>query len=118
MWTFHPFGGDPLALETNNGFGLQYRSFLGFTCVNSFEERTYVVGVERVWLEVQHGKLDVMLGYRAGLIHGYDTEIFETAGETPILPFAGTVALLRIGPIGGEVSWVYQAVSLVGAIFF
>ena len=24
----------------------------------------------------------------------------------------------RVGPVGGEVSWVYQAVSLVGAVFF
>ena len=58
-----------------------------------------------------------MVGYRAGLIRGYDTRLFEVAGKTPVLPFAGAVALLRLGPIGGEVSWVYRAVSLVGAVF-
>ena len=118
MWTFHPFGDDPYRRASNNGLGLQYRGVFGFTCVNSFERRTYAVGVERVWVEAQRGRLGVMLGYRAGLIHGFNTELFRIAGETPVLPFAGTVALLRLGPVGGEVSWVYLAVSLVGAVFF
>ena len=118
MWTFHPFGDDPYSRDSNNGLGLQYRGVFGFTCVNSFERRTYVLGMERVWFEAHHGKLGVMLGYRAGLIHGFDTKLFRIAGETPVLPFAGTVALLRLGPVGGEVSWVYRAVSLVGAVFF
>ena len=118
MWTAHPFGDDPYPQESNNGFGVQYRSVFGFTCINSFERRTYAVGVERVWLEARRGPLKVMLGFRAGLIHGYDTRLFRIAGDTPVLPFAGTVALLRLGPVGGEVSWVYQAVSLVGAVFF
>ena len=118
MWTFHPFGDDPFLPESNNGLGLQYGGVFGFTCVNSFARRTYAVGVERIWFEAQRGRFGVMLGYRAGLIHGYDTELLRVEGETPILPFAGTVALLRLGPVGGEVSWVYQAVSLVGAVFF
>jgi hypothetical protein len=118
MWTFHPFRDDPYPRESNNGFGAQYRSFFGFTCVNSFERRTYALGVERVWAETRSGPLGIMLGFRAGLIHGYDTRLFRIAGETPLLPFAGTVLLLRAGPVGGEVSWVYQAVSLVGAVFF
>jgi hypothetical protein len=118
MWTFHPFGEDPFRSETNNGLGLQYRSLFAFTCVNSFDRRTYVVGAERVWLEAQRGSLAVMLGIRVGLIRGYDTELLQIAGETPVLPFAGTVALFRMGPVGGEVFWVYRAVSLVGAVFF
>ncbi len=117
MWTLHPFGDDPYPRESNNGFGLQYRSFFAFTCVNSFEKRTYAVGVERVWYQSGAGRLGIMVGYRAGLIRGYDTRLFEVAGKTPVLPFAGAVALLRLGPIGGEVSWVYRAVSLVGAVF-
>jgi hypothetical protein len=118
MWTFHPFGDDPYPRESNNGFGVQYRSVFAFTCVNSFERRTYALGVERVWTEARRGPFGAMLGFRVGLIHGYDTELFRVAGETPVLPFAGTVALFRVGPVGGEVSWVYQAVSLVGAVFF
>lgn len=118
MWTFHPFGDEPFRLETNNGFGLQYRSLFAFTCVNSFDRRTYVAGAERVWLEARQGSLAVMLGFRFGLIRGYDTELLQIAGETPVLPFWGTLILLRFGPVGGEVSWVYRAVSLVGAVFF
>jgi len=118
MWTFHPFGDDPFRFETNNGLGLQYRSLFAFTCANSFDQRTYVAGAERVWFEAQRGSLAVMLGFRLGLIRGYDTELLQIAGETPVLPFAGTVALVRLGPVGGEVSWVYRAVSLVGAVFF
>jgi hypothetical protein len=118
MWTFHPFSEDPFHLETNNGLGIQYRSLFAFTCVNSFDRRTYVAGAERVWLQGRRGHLGAMLGFRIGLIRGYDTELLQVAGETPVLPFAGTVALLRLGPIGGEVSWVYRAVSLVGAVFF
>ena len=118
MWTFHPFGDDPFRSETNNGLGLQYRSLFAFTCVNTFDRRTYVAGAERVWFEARRGSLAVMLGFRVGLIRGYDTELLQIAGETPVLPFAGTVALFRLGPVGGEVSWVYRAVSLVGAVFF
>jgi hypothetical protein len=118
MWTFHPFSDDPFRLETNNGAGLQYRSLLAFTCLNSFDHRTYVAGVERVWLEARRGVFAAMLGFRVGLIRGYDTELLQVAGDTPVLPFAGTVALFRLGPVGGEISWVYRAVSLVGAVFF
>jgi hypothetical protein len=118
MWTFHPFSDDPFRLETNNGLGLQYRSLFAFTCVNSFDRRTYVAGTERVWFEARRGGFAAMLGFRIGLIRGYDTELLQVAGNTPVLPFAGTVALFRLGPIGGEVSWVYRAVSLVGAVFF
>ncbi len=117
-WTLHPFGDDPLQWQTNNGLGVQYRSLFAFTCKNSFDRRTYVAGVERIWFEAHRGGLAVILGFRVGLIRGYDTELLQIAGETPILPFAGTVALFRVGPVGGEVSWVYQAVSLVGAVFF
>ena len=117
MWTLHPFGDGPYPSESNNGFGLQYRSFFAFTCVNSFERRTYAVGAERVWHQVGQGRVGIMFGFRAGLIRGYDTRLFEVAGKTPVLPFAGIVALLRLGPIGGEVSWVYRAVSLVGAVY-
>ena len=113
-----PRKGAPYRRENNEGLGLQYRGIFGFTCVNSFERRTYAVGVERVWWEAQRGRLGVMLGFRAGLIHGFETDLFRIAGETPLLPFAGSVALLRLGPIGGEVSWVYRAVSFVGAVFF
>jgi hypothetical protein len=118
MWTFHPFGDPPYPRRANNGFGLQFRGIFGFTCVNSFERRTYAAGMERVWLEAAHGDLGLMIGYRFGLISGYETDLFRIAGETPVLPFAGTVALLRLGPLGGEVSWVYRAVSVVGAVFF
>jgi hypothetical protein len=118
MWTFHPFGDDPYPQDANNGLGIQYRGLFAFTCVNSFERRTWVVGVERVWAEGRRGPAAFMLGYRVGLIRGYDTRLFQVAGETPVLPFAGTVALFRLGPLGGEVSWVYQAVSLVGAVFY
>lgn len=118
MWTFHPFGDDPYPREANNGLGVQFRSLFAFTCVNSFDKRTYAVGLERAWGGARRGPYGVMLGFRIGLIHGYDTELFRIAGETPILPFAGTVALFRVGPLGGEVSWVYQAVSVVGAVFY
>lgn len=118
MWTLHPFGEDPFHWQTNNGLGLQFRGLFAFTCMNSFDKRTYVAGTERVWFEIQGRDLAVMLGFRFGLIRGYDTELLQIAGETPVLPFAGTVALFRLGPVGGEVSWVYQAVSLVGAVFF
>lgn len=118
MWTLHPFEGDPYPRTNNEGLGLQYRGFFGFTCVNSFERRTYALGIERVWAEALRRPLGLMLGFRIGLISGYDTRLFRVAGETPVLPFFGTVALVRIGPVGGEVSWVYRAVSLVGAVFF
>lgn len=118
MWTFHPFEPDPFDLQRNGGLGVQFRSFFGFTCVNSFERRTWVVGVERSWIEAERGPFGVLLGFRAGLIRGYDTDLFQVAGQTPVLPFAGVLALLHLGPVGGEVSWVYKAVSLVGAILF
>lgn len=117
MWTFHPFGDDPYPQEANNGFGLQYRGIFAFTCVNSFERRTYAAGMERVWLDTRVGPGGLMLGYRVGLVTGYETELFQIGDDTPVLPFVGTVALLRLGPVGAEISWVYKAVSLVGAVF-
>jgi hypothetical protein len=58
----------------------------------------------------------VGVGYRVGLVTGYDERLFALANYTPVLPFAGLLVSADIGPLGIESVYVYKAITLEASL--
>lgn len=122
VFTFHPLH----LVEDNNfrvvtrtsGFALQYSHWFAGTFINTFGDRSFIAAIERHWVTADRGAVDFGLGYRVGLITGYDERLFSLAGHTPVLPLAGPVGWTHLGPIGVKLFWVYRAASIEGSIRF
>ncbi len=118
MWTLHPFEPDFPEFEANRGIGLQHGTFFVLTFVNSYDRQTVAAGVERSWIDGSWGPLGGMLGFRLGLVYGYDEELLDVAGRIPVIPAGQLLGLVRIGPVGAEISYVYRAISIMSAFHF
>jgi hypothetical protein len=68
-------------------FALLYRSLYGGTFRTTHGPRAWTFGLERSWAAVETGPVGAMLGFRTGLMYGYDEELGWLAGDVPVLPF-------------------------------
>lgn len=112
MWTLHPFAISFPRVEETHGYGLLWDGFFAATFVNSYDEQAYSAGVERVWFEPQWRFLAVGLGFRAGLVTGYDERLLSWAAEVPAVPFVGLQGWARAGPARFDVFYVYRVITL------
>ncbi|MDH3271240.1 MAG: hypothetical protein OEN56_07910 [Gemmatimonadota bacterium] len=118
LWAMHPFEPQFPELDGTKGFGGLYGHWFGATFVNSYDERTYILGIERSWFELRRAAARFGAGYRVGLIAGYDERLFELAGRTPVLPFGGVLVWSQLGPVGVDAYYVYRAITLEASIGF
>ena len=112
MWTSHvrdPGGG----LDANSLLGIAFRGFYGATFVNSYGDRAVVAGIQRSLTAPTDGSLTAALGYRFGLVSGYDERFLSIAGSTPVLPFAQLVGSVDHRQLGVELAYSGLAVSLL-----
>lgn len=112
MWTLHPFAISWPRVEETYGYGLLWDGFFAATFVNSYDQRAYTAGVERVWFEPAWRFLALGLGYRAGLVTGYDERLLSWADDVPAIPFLGLQAWARAGPARFDVFYVYRVITL------
>jgi len=118
LWAMHPFEPQFPELDGTRGFGGLWGHWFGATFVNSYDERTFIAGIERTWLEVRRGPFGTGVGYRVGLITGYDERLIGIARHTPVLPFGGVLLWTQLGPLGLDAYYVYRAITLeVGLVF-
>lgn len=118
LWAMHPFEPQFPELDGTRGFGGLWGHWFGATFVNSYDERTFIAGIERTWVELGRGAFRTGLGYRAGLITGYDERLIGIARHTPVLPFGGVLLWTQVGPLGLDAYYVYRAITLeVGLVF-
>jgi hypothetical protein len=118
MWAMHPFEPQFPELDRTRGMGAQISSWFFATFVNSYDERAFVAGVERYWLNERISVLDFGIGYRVGIVTGYDERLFELARHTPLLPFGGLLLWTEVGPIGIDLFYVYRAITFEGSLRF
>lgn len=118
LWAMHPFEPQFPELDATRGFGGLYGHWFGATFVNSYDVRTFIVGIERNWLCLRRGVFGVGTGYRVGLITGYDERLVEIARHTPVLPFGGVLLWTQIGPVGIDSYYVYRAITLEASLVF
>lgn len=84
MWVNHLLGGFP-PLQHDEYFGATVDGWHGATFLNSRRGRCWTGGVERNWGSWQPNGWRASLGYRLGLLYGYDGRMLPLAAKTPIL---------------------------------
>jgi hypothetical protein len=81
-WSYHLHKND----ERNNNnklLAITYRGVFAGTFDNSFNKRSYALGVQRTWYQKQWGDLELTAGYRLGGVSGYGNRYINLAGITP-----------------------------------
>ena len=58
------------------------------------------------------------VGYRVGLVTGYDERLVSWAENVPVLPFGGVLAWVDVGPFALDVYYVYRAITLETSVLF
>jgi hypothetical protein len=92
-------------LGANSLIGLAYRGFFGATFVNSYGNRAVSVGLQRSFSAPKDGAVTTALGYRVGIITGYDDRFLGIGDKLPALPFAQLVAGMDIRNVGVELAY-------------
>ena len=118
LWAMHPFEAHFPELDATRGFGGLYGHWFGATFVNSYDQRTFILGIERNWLAFRRGHFGFGAGYRVGFITGYDERLIEFARHTPVLPFGGLLIWTQLGPVGLDSYYVYRAITLETSLVF
>lgn len=112
MWTSHVR--DPSAgLDGNSLIGLAYHGFYGATFINSYGDRSVAAGIQRSFTSPKEGTLTTALGYRVGLVSGYDERLVGIARKVPVLPFVQLVGTMDHGKLGIELAYSGLAVSIL-----
>lgn len=115
MTTMHVYQIDE-GLRNNQAVGVVYVGFVGATFITTHGPRGFVLAAERSWREGRWGPVRTMVGFRAGLIYGYDERLFELARHTPILPYGQPVLLLQGGPLTVDLTYTWVVMSLTFGI--
>ena len=91
----------------NNLVGGVYHSIFFGTFLNSFSDRAFVAGIQRnlyTYKISQNASTDV--GYRLGIISGYDKRMADIAEYLPVLPFPELYVDYAYKNFGAEISYV------------
>jgi hypothetical protein len=111
MWTNHvlrPAEG----LDANSLLAVSHRGYFAGTFVNSYGGRSVSAGIQRVFTRPRSGAVRTSLGYRVGLITGYDDRLFRGAGKWPALPFAQLLGNVDCRNVGLEVGYAGLVTSV------
>jgi hypothetical protein len=88
------------------------RGLYGATFVNSFGRRSFAAGIERSLAEARDRTVSTGLGYRLGLVTGYDERLLSLASKTPLLPVLQMMGDVAVGPTGMEFAWAAKVASI------
>lgn len=117
MWTTHLNREDD-GWQNDRAIGLIYRGLYGATFKTTHGPRAYSLGVERTWVSTGEGPVMGMVGFRAGLVYGYDERLGWLAEAVPVLPFAQPVVYARIGPFTADVTYTWVVISVTAGLRF
>jgi hypothetical protein len=59
-----------------------------------------------------------MLGFRTGLVYGYDERLGWVAGKYPIIPFFQPVLYGSLGPVSADLTYTWVVFSLMAGLRF
>jgi hypothetical protein len=117
MWTLHVNHVDE-GWSNDATAGVIHRGAYAATFRTSHGRRGLTVGVERAWTSVERGPFGIMLGFRSGLVYGYDGRLGWLAEALPILPMLQPLVYGRVGPMTADFSYTRAVVSLTGGVRF
>jgi len=99
-------------LDGNSLIGFAYRGFFGATFINSFGDRAVCLGLQRDFTPAADGVLTTGIGYRLGLITGYDERFFGIGDNVPVIPFIQLVGVVDYRNLGVELAYAGIVASL------
>jgi hypothetical protein len=117
MGTLH-FRDFDRGVDNNWLLGMSWGRVYGATFINSFGKRAYSVGMQEFVARWSPGPTSVRLGYRAGLVTGYNERLFPLAGKTPVLPFLQPLVTVGASRLGVELSWAWVVASMALSVPF
>ena len=117
MWTVHIHHMDE-GVSNDGLVGVMYRGAYAATFNTTHGPRGYSLGLERKWISGERGPLAGMLGFRTGLVYGYDERLGWVAGEIPIIPFLQPVVYGRLGPVTADLTYTWVVFSLTAGLRF
>lgn len=118
MWTVHLYKIHEGVSYDPTMVALVLDGFYAATFRTTHGPRGYTVGVERSWISGSSGPLGGMIGFRGGLVYGYDHRLGWVAEKYPILPFVQPVLYGRIGPITTDLTYTWVVMSLTAGLRF
>ena len=104
MWTIH-LRDLERGLENNWLLAVSWGRIYGATFINSFGKRAYSAGVQGHIARWNSRIVSAGLGYRVGLVTGYDERFIRLAGKTPVLPLLQPLITLDVTRVGLELSY-------------
>lgn len=111
MWSTH-FRDLNRGLRNNWLVGFGWRGMYGGTFTNSFGNRSFTAGIQRTVARGHDATVVPSVGFRVGLVSGYDKRFISIASRTPVLPMAQIVGDLETGPTGVELGWAVLVATL------
>ncbi len=111
MWSTH-IRDVSRGLSNNWLVGLGWRSLYGGTFINSFGNRSFTVGMQRTVARGEDATVIPSLGYRLGVVSGYDERFMSIASWAPVLPLAQLLGGLETGRTGLELGWAGLVATL------
>lgn len=103
-------------LQSNSLVGLAYRGYFGATFINSFGDRAVSLGIQRDFTPPRRGSLSTALGYRVGVLTGYDERFFGIGDKFPVIPFFQVVGGVDYRNLGIEVGYAGVVASVMGSL--
>ena len=92
---------------SNDLIGATYKNVFIGTLINSFDDRAYVIGLQRnLYTYKSSYNQEFNVGYRMGLITGYDERMSSIAEHIPVLPIPEVYMDYSYHNIGAEFSYV------------
>lgn len=104
LWTLHLRTLDR-PIEDNRLVGLSWGRVFAGTLVNSFGDRSYLAGLQGTFARRESRLVTAAVGYRIGVMTGYDERLFALAGKSPVVPLIQPLVMLDVRRVGVELSW-------------
>ena len=117
MWTMH-LRRDVWALDNNWAIGLAWHGFFGATFMNSFGRRAFTGGLQRTIVSTRPAPIGASIGYRLGVVTGYDGRFMPLARKTPVLPLVQPFVSIDVTHVSVEVSYTFVVVSVAASYKF
>ena len=111
MWTTH-LAHVGRGLDANWLVGVGWKGYFGGTFVNSFGDRGFALAIERSLARADGGRVPRGLGYRLGLVTGYDERLAGLAGMMPVLPLFQIMGDVAVGRTGLELAWTGKVATM------
>lgn len=111
MWTSH-LASPGRGVDANWLLAVGWRGLYGGTFVNSFGGRSFAAGIERSVSRREEGRWSGGVGYRLGVVSGYDERLLRLAARTPVLPALQVMGDVGVGKTGLELAWAGKVATV------